>query len=327
MLLYLNQEGRGIGLANKMRAYALQDQGFDTVEANHRLGFEDDERDFRIGANILKELGFSRVRLMTNNPRKVAMMQGCGLEVVERVPLKVGRTRFNTALSRHQGGEERAPALRRALPMVYGVLLDAHIMHNPCTAHMLSKTVGIETLTVGRWGARFRGRWFPCAVGRGGIGEKRAEGDGITPVGRHRIEAVLRRPDRAARAGGEPIGPRDGWSDDPADPDYNRRVLRPHRFGHEALRRADPMYDLVAVHGLEPASAGEGAGERDLPARLAEAAASDGGVHRLPAGRPRLDPGALDAARPGGGAGAGLVRAARSVGGEGREPWGAGGPG
>jgi GTP cyclohydrolase II len=97
VLLYLNQEGRGIGLANKMRAYALQDQGFDTVEANHRLGFEDDERDFRIGANILKALGFSRVRLMTNNPRKVAMMQGCGLEVVDRVPLRVGRTRFNTA--------------------------------------------------------------------------------------------------------------------------------------------------------------------------------------------------------------------------------------
>ncbi len=95
VLLYLNQEGRGIGLANKMRAYALQDQGFDTVEANHRLGFEDDERDFRIGANILKKLGFSKVRLMTNNPRKVAMMQGCALEVVERVPLKVGRTRFN----------------------------------------------------------------------------------------------------------------------------------------------------------------------------------------------------------------------------------------
>ncbi len=96
VLLYLNQEGRGIGLANKMRAYALQDQGFDTVEANHRLGFEDDERDFRLGANILKAMGFSRVRLMTNNPRKVTMMGHCGLEVVERVPLRVGRTRFNT---------------------------------------------------------------------------------------------------------------------------------------------------------------------------------------------------------------------------------------
>jgi GTP cyclohydrolase II len=100
VLLYLNQEGRGIGLANKMRAYALQGQGFDTVEANHRLGFEDDERDFRIGANILKSMGFFQVRLMTNNPRKVAMMQGCGLEVVERVPLKVGRTRFNAGYLR-----------------------------------------------------------------------------------------------------------------------------------------------------------------------------------------------------------------------------------
>jgi GTP cyclohydrolase II len=96
VLLYLNQEGRGIGLANKMRAYALQDQGFDTVEANHRLGFEDDERDFRIGANMLRAMGFGRLRLITNNPAKVAMMTGCGLEVVERVPLTVGRTRFNT---------------------------------------------------------------------------------------------------------------------------------------------------------------------------------------------------------------------------------------
>ena len=95
VLLYLNQEGRGIGLANKMRAYALQDQGFDTVEANHRLGFEDDERDFRIGAGMLRQMGFARVRLITNNPAKVAMLAGCGLEVVERVPLRVGRTRFN----------------------------------------------------------------------------------------------------------------------------------------------------------------------------------------------------------------------------------------
>ncbi len=95
VLLYLNQEGRGIGLANKMRAYSLQDQGFDTVEANHRLGFEDDERDFRIGAQILRELGFSAVRLMTNNPRKLEMLKACGLEVTERVPLHVGQTRQN----------------------------------------------------------------------------------------------------------------------------------------------------------------------------------------------------------------------------------------
>ena len=97
VLLYLNQEGRGIGLANKMRAYSLQDQGFDTVEANHRLGFEDDERDFRIGAEILRKLGFSSVRLLTNNPKKLAMMKGCGLHVTERVPLHVGETAENRA--------------------------------------------------------------------------------------------------------------------------------------------------------------------------------------------------------------------------------------
>ncbi|MGV8988283.1 MAG: GTP cyclohydrolase II [Cypionkella sp.] len=95
VLLYLNQEGRGIGLANKMRAYSLQDQGFDTVEANHRLGFEDDERDFRIGADILRRMGFGSVRLMTNNPRKIEMMQGCGVAVTERVPLQVGHNPQN----------------------------------------------------------------------------------------------------------------------------------------------------------------------------------------------------------------------------------------
>ncbi len=95
ILLYLNQEGRGIGLANKMRAYSLQDQGFDTVEANHRLGFEDDERDFRIGAEMLRRLGVSQVRLLTNNPAKAARLSGCGIAVTERVPLKVGRTPFN----------------------------------------------------------------------------------------------------------------------------------------------------------------------------------------------------------------------------------------
>ncbi|MBR9764290.1 MAG: GTP cyclohydrolase II [Rhodobacteraceae bacterium] len=95
VLLYLNQEGRGIGLANKMRAYSLQDQGFDTVEANHRLGFEDDERDFRLGAELLQRMGFRAVRLLTNNPAKIEMMRRNGIEVVERVPLKVGETAFN----------------------------------------------------------------------------------------------------------------------------------------------------------------------------------------------------------------------------------------
>jgi GTP cyclohydrolase II len=95
VLLYLNQEGRGIGLANKMRAYSLQDQGFDTVEANHRIGFEDDERDFRIGAMILREMGFSSVRLLTNNPAKVRMMETHGIAVTERVPLKAGLNPLN----------------------------------------------------------------------------------------------------------------------------------------------------------------------------------------------------------------------------------------
>ncbi|WP_099827810.1 GTP cyclohydrolase II [Oceaniglobus indicus] len=95
ILLYLNQEGRGIGLANKMRAYSLQDQGFDTVEANHRLGFEDDERDFRIGARILSRMGVRQVRLLTNNPRKVERLESCGIDVVERVPLAVGANPLN----------------------------------------------------------------------------------------------------------------------------------------------------------------------------------------------------------------------------------------
>lgn len=95
VLLYLNQEGRGIGLANKLRAYVLQDAGLDTVEANHWLGFEDDQRDFRIGATILQELGISAVRLMTNNPAKARILANHGLDVVERMPLKIGSNEHN----------------------------------------------------------------------------------------------------------------------------------------------------------------------------------------------------------------------------------------
>lgn len=86
VLLYLRQEGRGIGLVNKLRAYALQDQGFDTVDANTRLGFAIDARDFGVAARMLKLLGQGRVRLLTNNPAKVAGLTACGIEVVERVP-------------------------------------------------------------------------------------------------------------------------------------------------------------------------------------------------------------------------------------------------
>lgn len=95
VLLYLAQEGRGIGMANKLRAYALQDQGYDTVDANHRLGFEDDERDFRVAALMLQSLGFGAVQVLTNNPRKVSAFERNGIEVVGRVPLAVGRTAQN----------------------------------------------------------------------------------------------------------------------------------------------------------------------------------------------------------------------------------------
>jgi 3,4-dihydroxy 2-butanone 4-phosphate synthase/GTP cyclohydrolase II len=89
VLLYLNQEGRGIGLANKIRAYELQDQGLDTVEANERLGFKPDQRDYGIGAQVLRSLGVKTMRLLTNNPRKFVGLEGYGLAVVSSLPLEV----------------------------------------------------------------------------------------------------------------------------------------------------------------------------------------------------------------------------------------------
>ncbi|ADD79615.1 GTP cyclohydrolase II [Candidatus Riesia pediculicola] len=95
VLLYHRQEGRNIGLLNKIRAYSLQDVGFDTVEANLKLGFKSDERDFRICADMYRLLSIKKIRLITNNPEKVKMMQYFGIEVTERVPIVVGKNSKN----------------------------------------------------------------------------------------------------------------------------------------------------------------------------------------------------------------------------------------
>jgi GTP cyclohydrolase II len=120
ILLYLRQEGRGIGLANKIRAYALQDHGMDTVDANLALGFRDDERDYSIAAHMLDSLGVGSVRLMTNNPRKIDGLREVGVDVVDRIPLVMPANRYNrrylSTKARRSGHLIDDPALEQQEP-------------------------------------------------------------------------------------------------------------------------------------------------------------------------------------------------------------------
>ena len=92
VLIYLRQEGRGIGLINKLKAYNLQDEGFNTIDANHQLGFETDEREYHVATLILKDMGITRIKLLTNNPEKVTSLERDGIEIVDRLPLMIEPT-------------------------------------------------------------------------------------------------------------------------------------------------------------------------------------------------------------------------------------------
>ncbi|WP_407696707.1 L,D-transpeptidase family protein [Sedimentitalea xiamensis] len=111
-------------------------------------------------------------------------------------------------------------------------------------------------------GLWFRGRFWPCSIGRAGVANRKREGDRATPAGFHRITGLLFRPDRipCPAPWARPIGPRDLWSDDPEDPDYNRQVRAPHGFSHERLRRGDPLYDLILLTDWNAAAPTPGRG-------------------------------------------------------------------
>lgn len=129
VVVYLRQEGRGIGLVNKLKAYSLQDLGLDTVEANERLGFPADLRNYGVGAQILNDLGIKQIRLVTNNPRKIAGLKGYGLEVVDRVPLLIEATSYNSTYL-----ATKAEKLGHLLLQTYLVTVAIHWRSQPQTA-------------------------------------------------------------------------------------------------------------------------------------------------------------------------------------------------
>jgi len=138
VVLYMKQEGRGIGLINKLRAYQLQEQGMDTVEANEALGFQMDPRDYGIGCQILRDLGLRKLRLMTNNPRKRVGLEGYGLEIVERVPLEVMPGAHNARYL-----QTKRDRMGHELALGEGVLADGLSAHD---AAVLGEVIGGEVL-------------------------------------------------------------------------------------------------------------------------------------------------------------------------------------